>query len=163
MISKKMKKENLLIHPTEKRSFKDSFVMIWYALLFFAFAELIFPIFETKRNYHAPFSGSFFWVMLMLVIVVVLSQKIYQVIEFDYEKETFVATYTTLFKNNCQMVVPFEKLAYNYSLIIAKTTKIWTLNIWYNDKNVFTLAEGDSGFDKETLDMIAEKLKELEE
>jgi hypothetical protein len=38
-----------------------------------------------------------------------------------------------------------------------------TLNIWYNDKNVFTLAEGDSGFDKEILDMIAEKLKELED
>ncbi len=61
------------------------------------------------------------------------------------------------------MVVPFENLEYNYSLIRSKTTKTWTLNIWYNDKNVFTLAEGDSGFDKEILDMIAEKLKELEE
>jgi hypothetical protein len=38
-----------------------------------------------------------------------------------------------------------------------------TLNIWYDDKNVFTWAEGDSGFYKETLDMIAEKLKELED
>lgn len=158
-----MQKENLLIQPTEKRSFKDSFVRMWYILLFAAFAELIFPIFETKRNYHAPFSGSFFWVVLMLLIVAVLSQKIYQVIEFDYEKEAFVATYITLFKNNCQLVIPFENLEYNYSLILAKTTKTWTLNIWYNDKNVFTLEEGDSGFDKEALDMIAEKLKELED
>ncbi len=158
-----MQKENLLIHPTEKRSFKDSFVMMWYALIILAFIELLLPTYEHRRFYYAPFSGSFFWVILMLLIVAVLSQKIYQVIEFDYEKEAFVATYTTLFKNNCQMVVPFENLEYNYSLILAKTTKIWTLNIWYNDKNVFTLAEGDSGFDKEILDIIAEKLKELEE
>lgn len=74
-----------------------------------------------------------------------------------------MATYITLFKNNCQLVIPFENLEYNYSLILAKTTKTWTLNIWYNDKNVFTLEEGDSGFDKEALDMIAEKLKELED
>jgi hypothetical protein len=158
-----MQKENLLIRPTEKRSFKDSFVRIWYGLLFLASAELITPFLNPTKNYPKPFTGSVFWIMSLVLIVYVLSQKIYQVIEFDYEKEAFVATYITLFKNNCQLVVPFEKLEYNYSLILAKTTKIWTLNIWYNDKNVLTLAEGDSGFDKEILDMIAEKLKELEE
>ena len=158
-----MKKENLLIQPTEKRSFKDSFVMIGCGLLFLASAELITPFLNPTKIYPKPFTGSVFWIMSLVLIVYVLSKKIYQVIEFDYEKETFTATYTTLFKNNCQLVVPFENLEYNYSLILARTTKIWTLNIWYNDKNVFTLEESNSGFDKEILDMIVEKLKELEE
>jgi hypothetical protein len=158
-----LKKENLIIHPTKKQSFKDSFVKIWYALLFFAFAELITPFLNPTKNYPTPFTGYTFGLISIVLIVYVLSQKIYQVIEIDYEKETFTVRYITLFKNDCQIVIPFEQLEYNYSLIISKTSKTWTLNIWHNDKNVFTLQDGDSGFDKEILDMIAEKLKELED
>lgn len=157
-----MEKESLLIEPKRKHSRKDLFIMMLIGILFFASAELLFPILRPNRSHSIPFTNGFFFGISILFILYILSRKIYQLIELNYEKEELKIEYDTLFKSNCKIIIPFEKLEYEYKLIASRIGGKWTLSIWNDNKKVFTLEKSEYGFEKEKLDLIAEKLKELE-
>lgn len=96
------------------------------------------------------------------MIPYVFSRKIYQLIEIDYENQKLKFEYITLFKNDCEKNISFEELEYEYKKIASRSGGKWTLKIWQNNKKVFCLEERDFGFEKEKLDLLVEKLKELE-
>ena len=136
--------------------------MILIVILFFALAELLYPILKPNRSNSIPFTNGFFFVISTLVILYVLSRKIYQFIEIDFENQKLKLEYITLFKNHCERIISFEELEYEYKRIASRSGGKWTLKIWQNNKKVFCLEEGDFGFQKEKLDLLVEKLKELE-
>lgn len=136
--------------------------MIIIGITFLISAELLLPILRPYRSHSLPFSNGFFFGMSFLMIIYVLSRKVYQYIKIDYEKNTVEISYITLFKNNCITVIDFEKLEYNYKKIASRTGGKWKLKLWKDNKCVMNLEENDYGFEKEKLDLIVEKLKELE-
>lgn len=136
--------------------------MILIGILFLALAELLYPILKPNRAHLIPFTNGFFFGMSTILIFYVLSRKIYQRIQIDYKNNTLNIEYVTLFKNNCERIISFEELEYEYKKIASRSGGKWTLKIWKNDKNVFSLEEGDYGFYKEKIDLLVEKLRELE-
>jgi len=157
-----LKNGNLLIEPERKHSRKDLFIMVLIGILFLATVELLYPILRPNRAYSVPFSNVFFFGMSTFLIIYVLSKKIYQIIEIDYDNNKLKIEYLTLFKNNCQKIILFDELEYEYKKIASRSGGNWTITIWQNDKKVFSLEEGDYGFEKEKIDLLVEKLKELE-
>lgn len=158
-----MKNENLLIEPQRKRSRKDFFIATLVILLFLASIELLYPILKPNRSHSIPFTNGIFFVMSAVYITVALSGKIYQKIQIDYKNNKFIIGYITLFKNNCETIIPFEELEYEYKKIATKYGEKWTLKIWKNDKKVFSLEEGAYGFHKEKIDLLVEKFEEIEQ
>lgn len=157
----KLKKEKYLIEPQRKHSRRDLFVMIGIGILLIASAELLYPVLKPNRSHSILFSNGFFFAISTLLILYVLSRKIYQSIEIDYENDKLKIEYITLFKNNCERIISFEELEYEYKKIASRSGGKWTLKIWQNNKKVFYLEEYDFGFEKEKLDLLVEKLKEL--
>ncbi len=157
-----MKTENLLIEPTRKHSRKDLFLIIVIGILFFVSAELLFPILRPTRSYSLPFSNGFFLGISILMVIYVLSRRVYQSIELNHEKKLLKINYITFLKNDCQVAIPFEKLEYEYKIKPSRTGGKWVLRFWNENKRVFSIAAGDFGFEKEKLDLIVEKVKELE-
>ena len=136
--------------------------MILIIISFFALAELLYPILKPNKSHSVPFTNGFFFIMSALMIPYVFSRKIYQLIEIDYENQKLKFEYITLFKNHCEKNISFEELEYEYKKIASRSGGKWTLKIWQNNKKVFCLEERDFGFEKEKLDLLVEKLKELE-
>jgi hypothetical protein len=157
-----LKNKNLLIEPERKHSRKDLFIMILIIISIFALAELLYPILKPNKSHSIPFTNGFFFVISLLMILYVFSRKIYQLIEIDYENQKLKFEYVTLFKNHCEKNISFEELEYEYKKIASRSGGKWTLKIWQNNKKVFCLEERDFGFEKEKLDLLVEKLKELE-
>ncbi|MNJ90801.1 hypothetical protein D3C87_84410 [compost metagenome] len=157
-----MKKENLLIEPERKHTRKDLLIMILIGILFFVSAELLYPILKPYRSHSAPFTNGFFFAISALLIIYVLSRKIYHLIEIDYENNKLKIEYITLFNNDCESIIPFGELEYEYKKVASRSGGKWSLKIWKNKKKVLNLDEGDYGFEKEKLDLLVEKLKELE-
>ncbi len=157
-----MKNENLLIEPERKRSRKDFFIATLFLLLILASAELLYPILKPNRSHSIPFTNGIFFIVSAVYITVALSEKIYQKIQIDYENNKLIIGYITLFKNNCETIIPFEELEYGYEKIATKNGEKWTLQIWKKDKKVFSLEEGDYGFHKEKIDLLVEKFEEIE-
>lgn len=154
--------KNYLIEPERKHSRQDLFITILVGILLFVLAELLYPILKPNRSHSNPFTNGFFFAISTLLISYVLSRKIYQLIEIDYENQKLKIEYITLFKNHCQTNVTFEELEYEYKKKASRSGGRWTLILWQNNKKVFCLEEGDFGFEKEKLDLLVEKLKQLE-
>ena len=136
--------------------------MILIGIVFFVSAELLFPILRPNRSHSIPFTNGFFFGISIIYIVYVLSRKIYQIIEIDYRNNKLTIEFITLLKNNCESIVSFEELEYDYKKVASRSGGKWTLKIWKNNKKVLNLEEGDFGFEKEKIDLLVEKLKELE-
>ncbi len=128
-----------------------------------ASAELLYPILKPNRSHSIPFTNGIFFIVSAVYISVALSEKIYQKIQIDYENNKLIIGYITLFKNNCETIIPFEELEYGYEKIATKNGEKWTLQIWKKDKKVFSLEEGDYGFHKEKIDLLVEKFEEIEQ
>ena len=158
-----MQNENLLIEPQRKRSRKDFFIATLVVLLFWASIELLYPILKPNRSHSIPFTNGFFFVISAVYVTFALSRKIYQKIQIDYENNKLIIGYITLFKNNCETIIPFEELEYGYEKIATKNGEKWTLQIWKKDKKVFSLEEGAYGFHKEKIDLLVEKFEEIEQ
>lgn len=155
-------KENLFIEPERKYSRRDLFITILIAILMLVLAELLYSIVKPNRSHIILFTNFFFFSISILLILYILSLKIYQLIEIDYENEKLKIKYITLFKDHCEMIIPFEELEYEYKKIASRNGVKWTLKIRQNNKKVFCIKEYNFGFEKEKLDLLVEKLKELE-
>jgi hypothetical protein len=157
-----VKKENLLIEPERKHSRKDLFKMILIGIFFFATAEFLYPILKPFKSHSAPFTNGFFIALSALLIIYFASRKIYHLIEIDYENNNLIIEYINLFNNDCKSIIPFQELEYEYKKIPSRSGGKWTFKIWKNNKKVLNLEEGNYGFEKEKLDLLLEKLKELD-
>lgn len=157
-----MEKENVLIEPDKKHSRKDLFKMIIIGIFFLATAEFLYPILKPLKSHSAPFTDGFFFTISALLIIYFASRKIYHLIEIDYENNKLKIEYINLFKNNFKIIIPFQELEYEYKKVASRSGDKWTLKIWKNNRKVFNLEEGNYGFEKEKLDLLLEKLKELE-
>jgi hypothetical protein len=153
--------ENLIIEPSRKYSRNDSFVSILIGLVGFAFMELLSPYLIKNSSNKIPFTNSLFFAISTIYIVYVLSRKIYQIIEIDYKNNNLKIKYLTLFRKNCETNISFEELKYEYKKIASKFGGKWTLIIWKSDKKILNLEQGYYGFEKEKIDFLVEKLKEL--
>lgn len=147
-----MKKENLLIEPERKHTRKDLYGMILMGILIMAFIEIF---------HSTPFTNFFFYGILLIMVILILTRNIYQKFEIDYLNSRVNIEYITLFKSNCERMVPFDELHYEYRKIASRSGAKWTLKLWQNDKKVLSLVEGDWGFNKEKIDLLVEKLEEL--
>jgi hypothetical protein len=154
--------KSLIIEPNRKHTRKDLFVMILIGIAFFVSAELLAPVLRQNLKNKIPFTDGFFFGISIIYIVYVLSRKIYQIIEIDYENNKLRIEYITSFKKDCENIIQFEELEYEYKKIASRSGGKWTLKIWKNNKKTFNLEEGDYGFEKENIDLLVEKLKELE-
>ena len=157
-----MKKENLLIEPDRKHTRKDLFIMILIVIFFFATAEFLYPILKPFKSHSALFTNGFFFTISGLVIIYFLSRKIYHLIEIDYENNKLKIEYINLFNNDCESIIPFDELEYEYKKVASRSGGKWTLKIWKKNKKVLNLEEGNYGFEKEKLDLLVDNLKELE-
>jgi hypothetical protein len=157
-----VRKQNLVIEPDRKHSRKDLFIMILIGVFLFAAAEMLYPILKPFKSHSAPFTNGFFFVISALLIIYSLSRKIYHLIEIDYENNKLKIEYINLLKNECESIILFEELEYEYKKVASRSGGKWTLKIWKNNKKVLNLEEGDYGFGKEKLDLLVDNLKELE-
>ncbi|MDN3677314.1 hypothetical protein QWY90_08295 [Flavobacterium paronense] len=154
--------ENIIIEPNRKHTRKDLFFMILIGIAFFVSAEFLAPVLRHNLRNKIPFADGFFFGISIIYIVYVLSRKIYQKIEIDYENNRLRIEYITLLKKDCENIIPFEELEYEYKKIASRSGGKWTLRIWKNNKKKLNLEERDYGFEKENIDLLVEKLKELE-
>lgn len=136
--------------------------MIVIGIFFMALVELLYLVLKPNKSHSIPFSNGLFFAISTLLTLYVLSRKIYHQIEIDYENDRLKIEYITLFKSNCEYVISFEELEYEYKKIASRSGGKWNLRIWQNNKKVFSLEEGGYGFEKEKIDLLVEKLKELE-
>lgn len=108
--------------------------MILIGISFFASAELLYPILKPYRSYSAPFTNGFFFAISVLLIIYVLSRKIYHLIEIDYENNKLKIEYINLLNNDCKSIIPFGELEYEYKKVASRSGGKWSLKIWKNKK-----------------------------
>ncbi|EKT4550764.1 hypothetical protein JE952_002420 [Flavobacterium psychrophilum] len=128
------------------------------------FFYIVTPILE-HRTSNPKFSLFFCIAFGAIALIDTLTDKIYYSIKINYEKKEIEIMYLSLFKNNCKINIPFEKLKFEYlnSLTSSRSaTKKWTLKMWCLNKLVFEIKQSKNGFEKEQLDEIFEHLSKIE-
>ena len=155
-------KNNLIFSP-KKGSTRIEYLEMTFGIIgFLIIISLIGPILKPKTFNESSSNHAFFIVMGSIYMIFNLTRKIYNSVEINYEKKEVEILYLTLFKNNCKINIPFEKLKFEYKTHISGTTKKWTLKMWSVNKLVFKIKQGDNGFKKEKLDEIFEHLSKIE-
>jgi hypothetical protein len=155
-------KENVFLLPIREYSKFDSLKSILFGIILFGLIEILHPFIKSNQNFSISFRLFFFISLMIGIIIYELFKRIYQSIEIDYEKKEIIIFYITWFKASNSFSVPFEKLSHTYKIIPSRSfNKNWTLKIWNEDLIVLSLSRGRNGFEKEKLDLFAQKLDEI--
>lgn len=149
----------------KKRSTRIEYLeMTIFMFSFLIIISLLGPALRPRVFSHTSFNYTVFIIIGSIYLILILTEKIYYSIEINYEKKEIEILYLTLFKNNCKINIPFEKLKFEYKKTLTSSrsgTKKWALKMWNVNKLVFEIKERDNGFEKKKLDEIFEYLSKI--
>jgi hypothetical protein len=134
---------------------KRSFLLIVLILISHA-------IFYLKPQYRDT-SPNLLWIIDIIMgggfLIWVLTKKITTQIQFDFEKQKLIVYYLTILRTDKNLEISFINLSFTFTKHPTRSdpTK-WTLILFDNKKEAFSMDSNEDGFSLQTLENITTEL-----